>query len=63
MRLRANNLLFNGILLRGGARLETLKEQSRVQIIFSLELAWSPPESEARQEVWLKILDILPQDQ
>ena len=57
VRLRTNNLIFNGILLRGGTRLETLKEQSRVQIIFSLELAWSQSE-----EVWLKILDILPQE-
>lgn len=60
LRLRANNLTFNGMLPRGGARAETLKEGMQVQILFSLELDWNPPGSEARQEVRLRILDILP---
>lgn len=60
VRLRSNHLTFNGILLRGGQRATTLIEGARVQLIFSLEQAWHPPEGEARQEVWLKILDIIP---
>jgi len=62
MRLRVNNQVFRGSLLRGGARLETLKENSLVRVIFSLEQAWSPPGSEEKQEIRLKILDILPLD-
>ena len=60
VRLRSNNLLFNGTLLRGGARAGALKDGSMVQVIFSLEQAWSPPDSEVRQEVWFRILDITP---
>lgn len=60
VRLRSNNLTFNGMFLRAGERAATLKEGSTLQIIFSLELAWSPPDTEARQEVSLKILDIFP---
>lgn len=60
VRLRSNNLIFNGILLRGGAQAATLVEGAQVQLIFSLEQAWNPPENEARQEVWLKVLAIAP---
>jgi single-stranded-DNA-specific exonuclease len=61
VRLRSNtHLIFNGTLLRGGKRIETLREGTQVQVIFSLEQAWSPPESEAKQEVWFKILEITP---
>lgn len=60
VRLRSNSLLLNGILLRGGERAETLKEGISVQVIFNLEQAWSPPDSEAKQEVSLKILEIIP---
>jgi single-stranded-DNA-specific exonuclease len=60
VRLRAHNQTFSGILLRGGAKAETLKEDSRVQIIFSLEQAWTPQGSEPKQEVSLKLLDIQP---
>jgi single-stranded-DNA-specific exonuclease len=63
VRLRSNGLLFNGTLLRGGARAGALKDGSLVQVIFSLEQAWSPPDSEVRQEVWFKILDITPLQQ
>lgn len=62
LRLRANNHTFDGTLLRGGARAETLKEDLLVQVIFALEQPWSPPGSEAKEEVRLKILDILPVD-
>ena len=60
VRLRAHNQTFSGILLRGGAKAETLKEDSPVRIIFSLEQAWSPQGSEPKQEISLKILDIQP---
>ncbi len=62
VRLRGNGLTFNGTMLRGGERFATLKEQIPVSVIFSLEQAWSPPDGESRQEVWLRILDILPRD-
>lgn len=61
MRLRGNGLTFNGIMLRGGERFATLKELAPVDVIFSLEQAWSPIEGESRQEVRLRVLDILPQ--
>lgn len=62
VRLRGNGLTFNGTMRRGGERFATLKEQIPVSVIFSLEQAWSPSEGESRQEIWLRILDILPQD-
>ncbi len=61
LRLRANNQLFESTFLRGGPRFDTLKEGSRVQVIFCLEQAWSPPGSEPKQDISLKVLDILPQ--
>ncbi len=61
VRLRGNGLTFNGIMLRGGERFATLKELAPVDVIFSLEQAWSSPEGESRQEVRLRVLDILPQ--
>jgi single-stranded-DNA-specific exonuclease len=61
VRLRGKDQTFNGTLLRGGKRIDTLKEGEHVQVLFSLEQAWSRLENEARQEVWLKIVDILPQ--
>lgn len=60
VRLRANNLTFNGTMLRGSLRIESLREQTHVRAVFSLERAWSPPGSSIRQEVWLKIWDIFP---
>ena len=62
VRLRANNLTFDGILLRGGSRAAMLPEHTPVQVYFSLEQAWNPSEGEARQEIRLKILDIRPLD-
>jgi single-stranded-DNA-specific exonuclease len=62
VRLRGNGLIFHGILLRGGERAASLQERAPVQVIFSLDQAWSPPDSESRQEIWLKILDIFPQN-
>lgn len=60
LRLRAKHLTFNGILLRGGHRFDELKERMPVQIWFCLEQAWNPFESVAKEEVWLRILDIQP---
>jgi single-stranded-DNA-specific exonuclease len=62
VRLRSQNMTFNGLLRRGGEQLATLKEGAIVQALFSLEESRSSLESEASQEVWLKILDILPSD-
>jgi single-stranded-DNA-specific exonuclease len=61
VRLRGGGLTFNGIMLRGGERFAALKESAPVDVIFSLEPAWSPSEGESRQEVRLRVLDILPQ--
>src|SRR6266480_1226820 len=56
VRLKANSIQFNGTYLRGGAQLESLKEGSLVNVIFSLEPAWNPPDGENRQDIWLKVL-------
>jgi single-stranded-DNA-specific exonuclease len=58
VRLRANNIQFKGAYLRAGDQLESLKEGSLVNIIFSLEAAWNPPGVESRSDIWLKILDM-----
>lgn len=60
VRLRGNGLIFNGTMLRGSERFAALPEQTPVGVIFSLEQAWSPPDGESRQDVWLKVLDLLP---
>jgi single-stranded-DNA-specific exonuclease len=62
VRLQGNGLTFNGTMLRGGGRLAALPEQMPVGVIFSLEQAWSPPDSESRQDIWLKVLDLLPSE-
>lgn len=56
VRLRATNIQFKGAYLRAGDQLGSLKEGSLVNIIFSLEAAWNPPDGENRQEIWLKVL-------
>jgi single-stranded-DNA-specific exonuclease len=60
VRFRYHHMMLNGNFLRAGNRADSLVEGSQVQVIFALEQAWSPPDSEARQEIWLKILEILP---
>lgn len=60
VRLRCNNALFEGILLRGGARAATLPEGSQVRVIFALERAWMPLDGDANSQVQLRILDMLP---
>lgn len=59
VRLRSNGMIFNGNLLRGGERVSTFTDGAQVQVICALEQAWSPADSEPRQEIWLKILDII----
>jgi single-stranded-DNA-specific exonuclease len=56
VRLRANNIQFNGTYLRGGALLNSFNEGSLVNMIFSLEPAWNSPDAESRPDVWLKVL-------
>ena len=56
VRLRANNIQFNGTYLRGGAQLNSFNEGSLVNVIFSLESAWNPPDAESRPDIWLKVL-------
>ncbi len=56
VRLRANNIQFNGTYLRGGAQLDSFNEGSLVNVIFSLEPAWNPPDGGSSQDIWLKVL-------
>jgi single-stranded DNA-specific DHH superfamily exonuclease len=63
LRLRAHHLSFKGTFLRGGARITTLKEGQPVQVIFSLEPAYARPGEVPKEEVQLKILEILPINQ
>jgi single-stranded-DNA-specific exonuclease len=56
VRLRANNIQFKGAYLRAADQLESLKEGSLVNIIFSLEAAWNSPGGESKPDIWLKIL-------
>jgi single-stranded-DNA-specific exonuclease len=56
VRLRANSIQFNGTYLRGGAQLGSFNEGSLVNVIFSLEPAWNPPDGESSQDIWLKVL-------
>jgi len=60
VRLQGNGLTFHGTMLHGGERFAALPEQTPVEVIFSLEQAWSPAESEGRRDIWLKVLDLLP---
>jgi single-stranded-DNA-specific exonuclease len=58
VRLRINNIQFNGTYLRGGAQLNSFHEGSRVNVIFSLEPAWNSPDGGNNQDTWLKILSM-----
>lgn len=63
LRLRARHLSFKGTFLRGGARITTLKEGQPVQVIFSLEPAYARPGETPKEEIQLKVLEILPINQ
>jgi single-stranded-DNA-specific exonuclease len=50
--------LFNGTYIRGGSHIESLPEGSLVNVIFSLEPAWNSLDSDNRQDIWLKVLQM-----
>jgi single-stranded-DNA-specific exonuclease len=58
VRLRVDNLQFNGSYLRGGSQLNSFQEGSRVNVIFSLEPTWNTPDEANSQDIWLKILNM-----
>ena len=58
VRLKGNNAQFNGTYLRGGPLLGSFKEGSLVNVIFCLEPALNPSDTESRQDIWLKILHL-----
>ena len=60
MRLAINGVQFSGTLMRGGPHWQSFQEGSLVNVIFCVELVWSPPDSGTKQEIWLKILHIEP---
>jgi single-stranded-DNA-specific exonuclease len=50
------NIHFKGTMMRGGARRSSFPVGHTVDVIFSIEPAWNPPEDASKQEIWLKIL-------
>ena len=56
MRLAINGVQFSGTLMRGGSQWQSFQEGSLVNVVFCVEPVWSPPDSESKQEIWLKIL-------
>lgn len=56
LRLRVNDMQYNGTFLRAGSRIESYSEGARVNVIFNLEPQWNVPEQDQRQEVRLRIL-------
>lgn len=60
LRLRLGNgtLQRLGTLTRGSTRLNTLHSGQTVSIIFRLESAWNPLDSNSKQDIWLKILEV-----
>jgi single-stranded-DNA-specific exonuclease len=53
-----NGPQFNGTYIRGGSQIESLPEGSLVNVIFSLEPAWNSLDSDNRQDIWLKVLQV-----
>lgn len=53
--LQIQNKRFTGLFIRGGTRIGDFPEGARVNIIFCLDPAWSPPGSE-QQDIRLRIL-------
>ena len=56
MRLSINGVQFSGTFMRGGSQWQSFREGALVNVIFCVEQAWSPPDSDSKQEIWLKIL-------
>jgi len=53
-----NSMPFNGTYVRGGSQIELLPEGSLVNVVFNLEPAWNSFDSDNRQDIWLKILQL-----
>jgi single-stranded-DNA-specific exonuclease len=53
-----NGTQFNGTYIRGGSQIEFLPEGALVNVIFNLEPAWNSLDSDNRQDIWLKILQL-----
>ena len=47
-----------GTLTRGSSRIQAFHSGQTVSIIFRLESAWNPLESNGKQDIWLKILEV-----
>lgn len=62
LRLRLGNgtLQRLGTLTRGSTRIHTLHSGQTVSIVFRLESAWNPLDSNSKQDIWLKILEVEP---
>ena len=56
LRLRVNDMQYNGTFLRAGSRIDAFPEGARVNVIFNLEPQWNAFEQDSRQEVRLRIL-------
>jgi single-stranded-DNA-specific exonuclease len=56
--INGNSTQFNGTYIRGGSQLESLPEGSLVNVIFNLEPAWNSLDSDNRQDIWLKVLQV-----
>lgn len=58
LRLGHGALQRYGTLTRGSARIHTLQSGQMVNSIFRLESSWNPQESNGKQDIWLKILEV-----
>jgi single-stranded-DNA-specific exonuclease len=54
----SNGTQFNGTYIRGGSQIEFLPEGALVNVIFNLEPAWNSLDSDNRQDIWLKVLQL-----
>jgi len=59
LNLKARNFHFSATLIRGGARQPSFPKDQLVNVIFTLEPAWSPIGEVSKQSVWLKILHLV----
>lgn len=60
LRLGHGTLQRFGTLTRGSARIHTLHSGQMVNSIFRLESSWNPLDSNGKQDIWLKILEVEP---
>lgn len=59
LNLKARNFHFSATLIRGGAQQPSFLKDQLVNVIFTLEPAWSPIGEVSKQSVWLKILHLV----